>query len=71
VDVYAETLIVHDYASADRLFMLASAAQAARDVGVVDPADAAAWMRSLEDADRLGRFFSAATIFTGRGIMPE
>jgi SAM-dependent methyltransferase len=70
VVVQAETLIVDAYASADRLFSLAATAQAAREMGLVGAAEADDWLRSLEEADRQGRFFSAATIFTGSGTKP-
>jgi SAM-dependent methyltransferase len=71
VIIYAETLIVEDYAQADRLFSLSASAQAARKTDVVNAAEADDWVRSLEEADRQGRFFASATIFTGGGTKPH
>jgi len=71
VVIHAETLIVEDYAQADRLFSLAATALAAREAGLVGAAEAEDWVRSLEEADRQGRFFGSATIFTGGGTKPK
>jgi hypothetical protein len=67
VRVHAETLIVDELASADQLFSLFAAAQAAQEARAVTAADATDWVRSLEEADRVGTFFGAATIFTSAG----
>jgi SAM-dependent methyltransferase len=61
------TVVITNYEPADAIFGLRGAADHARDAGVVSVADAAAWLRQLEEADRLRRFFSAATLFAVAG----
>ena len=65
--VHAETLIVDEFASAERLFSLFAAARAAQEARAVTAAEATDWARSLEQADRGGTFFGDATIFTSAG----
>jgi ubiquinone/menaquinone biosynthesis C-methylase UbiE len=70
VVIYAESLIIEEYAQAKTLLGLVTTARAASEAGVIGVAEADAWIRSLEDADRQGRFFASATVFTGGGTKP-
>ncbi len=64
------TFVVTTYESANEIFGLRGAADHACDTGVVSAAEAGDWLRHLEEADRLGYFFSAATLFAVAGKRP-
>jgi ubiquinone/menaquinone biosynthesis C-methylase UbiE len=63
VTVRPYTAVVTEYA--EDVLRLREKAEAA-----VSPSEAAAWLASLQEADRAGRFFCAVTVFTVRAHRP-
>jgi ubiquinone/menaquinone biosynthesis C-methylase UbiE len=70
VDVTGATLIIRDYATAERLFGLQKAADGAAEAGIVERAASLRWLASLKAAADAGRFFSAIVGFIGVGHKP-
>jgi hypothetical protein len=63
-----ETLIMTDFALADRVLDLVRTAQGATDAGVVSPREAEDWLEELGESDRSGAFFSSFTAFIVAGV---
>ena len=70
VNISPTTFIVTRYDRANEIFGLRGAADHARDAGAVSLTEADSWLRQLEQADRIGCFFSAATLFAVAGKRP-
>jgi ubiquinone/menaquinone biosynthesis C-methylase UbiE len=71
IGILPVTIILTDYATANEVLRLQSAAEHAQRAGVVSPADVEQWLSHLERASRMGRFFSAITGFTASGRKRE
>ena len=70
VNIPPATFIITRFDRANEIFGLRGAADYAREVGAVSMAEADGWLRQLEQADRSGCFFSAATLFAVAGKRP-
>jgi hypothetical protein len=70
VGIVPVTLVWNDYAQATEMLRLGSIVEHAQKAGVVAPTEAEEWLRSLEQADQRGRFFSAITGFHVSGRKP-
>jgi ubiquinone/menaquinone biosynthesis C-methylase UbiE len=63
-----KTLIMTDFALADRVLDLVRTARGATDAGVVSPGEAEDWLEELGESDRTGAFFSSFTVFIVAGV---
>jgi ubiquinone/menaquinone biosynthesis C-methylase UbiE len=63
-----ETLILTDFALADRVLDLVATASGATEAGVVSSREAEAWLTELRESDRSGEFFSSFTAFIVAGV---
>jgi ubiquinone/menaquinone biosynthesis C-methylase UbiE len=70
VSVSADTLILTDLTLAENIWGLRRHAKTALDAGVITTSEMDGWMRQLEEANRAGRFFSAAVGFMACGTKP-
>lgn len=70
VTILPITLFFTDFALASELYHLRRTAERAVQQGLLTPEAVAGWLASLEQADRAGQFFSAATGFTVCGRKP-
>jgi ubiquinone/menaquinone biosynthesis C-methylase UbiE len=66
VDVFPYAAVVTEYE--DDLLKLRDKAERAAAAAAVSPAEAAAWVASIEVAHAAGRFLCALTVFTVRGL---
>jgi ubiquinone/menaquinone biosynthesis C-methylase UbiE len=64
VTVVPHTAALRQLAEADAVCLLRASASYAATEGLVSPTEAAAWIASLEAADRDGHFFATVTLFT-------
>ena len=70
IEVVPATLMLRDFASADRLHTITRTAAIAATQGRVTHATVEAWLADLRARDAQGRFFSAVTAFIVRGRKP-
>ncbi len=68
IAVTAGALVITDFAAADAMFALTSAAERARDDGAISSGECSSWIHDLRRRDDAGDFFLALTGFltTGR-----
>jgi hypothetical protein len=64
------TAVYSNLAEADTVGLLRVSATQAAKKGVVSAAEAEAWIAALEQADRAGDFFAAATLFVAAARRP-
>jgi ubiquinone/menaquinone biosynthesis C-methylase UbiE len=70
IAVNAVTIILMDWSVADQLYSLRSSAGRLQKQGSMKPGEATGWTEYLENADRAGLCFCAATGFRARGRKP-
>jgi ubiquinone/menaquinone biosynthesis C-methylase UbiE len=70
IGVVPVTVTLGDYALADQVFGLAAGLARAQASGAVSAAEAANWLRELQDADQAGEFFGAMAGFIVTGRKP-
>jgi hypothetical protein len=70
VTIQGTTPVCTDWPQANQVLGLDRAAEQAASEGVISPAEAAAWIRDLEQRAAAGRFFSAITGFLVSGRKP-
>lgn len=70
VSVSADTFILTDLTTAERIWGLRRHARSAQEAGVLTAAEVDGWLRRMEEADAAGQFFSATVGFVACGTKP-
>jgi ubiquinone/menaquinone biosynthesis C-methylase UbiE len=68
VEVTPRTLVLREFALADRLYCLVTTARRLAEEAVLGQDDAHRWLDELRELDRAGRFFCSYTGFLVRGM---
>lgn len=71
VEVDAETVTVDDFETADEVLGLTGRVEAMCEAGALSVDEGDRWLEALRDADRAGRFFSALSLVTAAGTVPD